>query len=202
MVTAALLQAQQIQPAQTNIIPAKLEIGTIQAFLGVAAVLIGIGVAWGTLRTLVKEIQRTLTDEIKPDIKNVRERFIVVEERVDTIWKDRFAPSHSPRQLNDRGTEVLIQSGIKEIIEGEKDHLLALVKQKNATNAYDAEQAILDIVMELPKHCPDMVDKLKAGAFKTGSGINALLFVGGIHLRNLIFSDLGFSLTDIDVKKK
>ncbi|NTW26776.1 MAG: hypothetical protein HGA36_00400 [Candidatus Moranbacteria bacterium] len=56
-------------------------------------------------------------------------------------------------------------------------------------------------MMGLPKHCPEIVDQLKTGAFKTGAEIDDVLFAGSIYLRNLIFEELGFSLNDLDKKK-
>lgn len=197
-------QVQQIQPINNNSqidIPTKIEIGTIPTIIGIVSVLIVIGIAWGTLKTLVEGIKQTLNDEIKPDLKDVRERFIVVEERVDTIWKDRLAPAHSPRQLNEKGKNILTGSGIKEIIDIKKDCLMELVKTKKITNAYDAEEAVLSVVMELPKNCPNMVEKLKTGAFRVGADVGAVLFVGGMYLRNEIFATLGFSLEDLDKPK-
>ncbi len=72
------------------------------------------------------------------------------------------------------------------------------MKEKEAKNAYDAEQVILSIVDELPKHCPDVIDRLKTGAFQTGASIETVLLVGGIYLRDLILPELGFSLDHID----
>ena len=40
----------------------------------------------------VRNIQ-TRMSEIQPDLKNIRERFIVIEDRVATLWKDKLAPS-------------------------------------------------------------------------------------------------------------
>src|SRR5262249_17720029 len=105
---------------QPQFSPTTIEIGTIQAFLGVGTVLFGMGFAWGTLKSGIKRISTVLIDTIAPDLKDVRERFMVVEDRVDTLWKDKFAPSHSPRQLNDRGTAILNGSGIKEVIDSKK----------------------------------------------------------------------------------
>ena len=137
-------------------------------------------------------------DKLKDSHIELSERFIVVEDRVETIWKDKFAPSGSPRQLNELGNKILNESGIKQIIEGNKDKLLEIVKSKKPTNAYDAEQLILSVVNELPKHCPEIIDELKQGAFRVGQSIDTVLFIGGLYLRNLIFSELGFSLKDID----
>jgi len=75
------------------------------------------------------------------------------------------------------------------------------VKKEDPKNAYDAEMAIEKVMIGLPKHCPDIVDRLKRGAFETGTDINVILFVGSIYLRDLIFKDLGFSLSDLDHPK-
>ena len=179
-----------------------IQIGTLQAVIGIVVFLVGIGIAWGSLKTLVKAMSKTLDEEIKPDLKNIRERFSATAEKVDTLWKDRYAPAHSPRQLNDRGNEILNGSGVKEIIEQKKDFLLEKLKAKEIKNPYDAETETLKLVMELPNLCPDKVEELKTGAFKTGVDINTVLLVGGYHFRDLIFKELGFDLTDLDKPKK
>ena len=125
-----------------------------------------------------------------------------IKPKVDILWKDKYAPAHSPRKLNERGEKILHDSGIKEIIEEKKDKLFELVKEKDAKNAYDAEQAVLSIVEKLPEHCPDVIEKLKTGAFKTGANIDTVLLVGGLLLRDLIFPMLGFSVEEIDKHKK
>lgn len=137
-------------------------------------------------------------DKLKESHIELSERFIVVEDRVETMWKDKFAPSNSPRQLNELGNKILNESGVKQIIENNKAKLLEIIKSKKPDNAYDTEQLILSIVNELPKHCPEIIDELKQGAFRVGQSIDTVLFIGGLYLRNLIFSELGFSLTDID----
>ena len=163
--------------------------------------LVGMGVSWGLLRRSVSNIQDTL-GEMKPDLKNVRERFAVVEDRVGTIWKDKYAPAASPRQLNKLGESLLEKSGIKEVIDRNRDDLLRSVRERNYSNAYDAEKATLAVVGDLAKQAPpEELDKLKHGAFETGSSLDAILLVGGIYLRNLIFPELGFSLEDIDTHR-
>lgn len=184
-----------------NIIPSKIEIGTIPVIIGVIVFVFGIGAAWGSIKNLVSSIKDTLNNDIKPDLKDIRERFGVVEDRVETLWQDKFAPARSPRQLNDLGNSILTKSGIKEIIEEKKLVLLEQIRKRPISNAYDAEQAILGVVVELPKHCPEIIEKLKTGAFNVGQNIDTVLYVGGIHLRNLVFSELGFSLTDLDKPK-
>lgn len=200
----------ELVPTQTNqkLVPEKIEIGTIDTFFGVATILIAAGMAWGSLKNSVsslknstKEVKNSLNNKIRPDLQDVRERFAIVEDRVDTTWKNMFAPSTSPRQLNKTGKYVLENSGIKEIIEEKKDVLLNKIKKKNLNTAYDAEIAIHSTVDNLLEYFPDMTNDIKEGAFNVGQNIDVLLFVGGIYLRNLIFEDLGFSIEELDRKK-
>lgn len=181
--------------------PQSIEIGFWESVLGIVVILVGAGIAWGKMHSSICGIKESLDRKIEPELKDVRERFIVVEDRVGSMWKDRLAPSSSPRQLNERGKDILAASGIREVIDGNKDKLFELIRKRNPTNAYDAEKEITETVMDIRKYCPKEIDKLKDGAFRVGSDIDAVLFVGGIYLRDLIFKDLGFSLDELDGKK-
>jgi hypothetical protein len=122
--------------------------------------------------------------------------------KLDILWRDKIASASSPRQLNEKGRQILDTSGIKEIVDEKRDYLLKLIKEKKPLNPYDAEIVITSVMEELPKHCPDIVDKIKQGAFSSGVDINTVLFAGSIYLRNIVFADLGFNLHDLDKPKK
>ncbi len=140
---------------------------------------------------------KMIFDDTRMLVKDMAE----IKPKVDILWKDKLAPSHSPRQLNEQGANILGESGIKEIIDEKKDELLRLIKTKNVANAYDAERAVEEVTNQIPELYPDLLDVIKDGAFKTGSDIDAILFVGSIYLRNQIFAELGFSVTDLDGSK-
>lgn len=160
----------------------------------------------------VDEIRKSLEYDIKPDIKqmesnmkgieekvgDIRERLVIVEDHVETLWKNKLAPTHSPRQLNEAGSRILEESGIQQLIEEKKRVLLEKIREKQPTNPYDAERSIEEVTLLIPKLFPETIDTLKNGAFKTGSDIDAILFVGSIYLRNKIFKDLGFDIDDLD----
>lgn len=135
------------------------------------------------------------TDSIGSDVSDMKPK-------LEILWKDKLAPSSSPRQLNERGSSILEVSGINEIVNQKKDRLFQIIKEKNPKNPYDAENVITKVMEDLPEHCPDMIDQLKQGAFKAGTDIQTVLFVGSVYLRNLIFEDLGFSLEDLDKSSK
>jgi hypothetical protein len=140
-------------------------------------------------------------DNVEKKIESIYDRFLKVEERVDTLWKDKVAPAHSPRQLNELGVTIRDQSGIKEIIDTKRQTLLDAIREQDPKTPYDAERVILSVVNDLSKHCPEVVDQLKEGAFKVGQSIDVILLVGGFYLRDQIFPELGFSLTDLDIPK-
>lgn len=187
-----------------------IEIGTFEAFVGIATMLISIGIAWGMLKSQVSSIKAAIDEDIRPEIKALRKdlhiltnEFKIVQDRVETMWnrletswKDRVAPASSPRQLNELGENILENSGIKEVIDKYKNELFTIVKEKAPSNPYDAENLILETVDNLPQMHPELIDQLKEGAFLTGENLDSVLFIGGIYLRNLIFEDLGFLLPE------
>jgi hypothetical protein len=152
----------------------------------------------GNTRELIARIdERTI--HMQDDINDLRSNLKRVEGKVDDIfpkieilWKDKMTPAHSRRSFNAYGRKVLKESGIKEIIDEKKEELLALVKAKGATNVYDAEQNILSTVKDVLGNSPDIVERLKPGAFNTGADLDMVFLVGGIYLRDLILPELGF----------
>ena len=113
-----------------NPVTFEITINSVQGIIAITAPVVVIGVAWGAIRNDVSHIDRTLHDEIKPDLKNLRERFAVVETKVDVLWKYSSAPISSPRQLNERGHRVLAESGIDKIIDARKDMIIQEIKSR------------------------------------------------------------------------
>lgn len=171
-------------------------LGQLITYVGVPTIL-ALLIYIGRKLQILDDIRDSMKNKLEPELQEVKGRFMVVEDRVETLWKDRLAPTHSPRQLNSGGQEILDKSGIKEIVDSKMDLLLGLVKERKPKNAYDAEQYIQEVMTDLPKHCPDIVDQLKDGAFRVGADLDAVLYVGSIYLRNSIFTELGFTQSDL-----
>jgi len=136
--------------------------------------------------------------QVLDDLEPIRKNFAVIESRVSDLWQDRVAPAHSPRQLNERGELILKKSNIKEIVDDKREILLKIIREEGVTNPYDTEETILSVMANLSDHCPDIIAKLKTGAFNSGASIDDVLLVGGIYLRNLIFLELGFKIEELD----
>jgi hypothetical protein len=148
---------------------------------------------------ILDDLKSSVDHEIRPGLKDVRERFLIVEDRMETVWKDKLAPARSPRQLNERGGDILEKSGIKELLDEKRGDLLEEIRKGAPSNAYDAERHIERFMLsEFPKMFPKEVEALKDGAFRTGADLDAVLFVGSIYLRDGIFRDLGFDASDLD----
>ena len=117
----------------------------------------------GETKELIVRIDER-TSRLAEDMRDIKPKVDSMSPKVDVlwdVWKNKYAPAGSPRQLNETGQGILNSSGIKEIIDGKKDELLDIVKTHNPNNSYDAEQTILDVVANLQKHFPDVVDDLK-----------------------------------------
>ena len=74
-------------------------------------------------------------DKVEATANDVSE----MKPKLDILWRDKIAPSSSPRQLNDRGTDILNTSGIKNVVDEKRDLLLRLVKEKSPTS-FEVEQ--------------------------------------------------------------
>ncbi|MEK7390709.1 MAG: hypothetical protein AAB635_01055 [Patescibacteria group bacterium] len=169
-------------------------------FMTIQNIIVSVGIPAIVIALIYIGRKLQVLDSVERTVESIRDRFIIVEERVKTLWKDEVATAHSPRRLNERGNNILGGSGIKEIIEAKKDGFLTILKTMGLKNPYDAEQCTLQIVNELKKDT-DIVEKLKTGAFSVEADIDTVLLVGGLHLRDLIFPELGFSLDDLDKPK-
>jgi hypothetical protein len=122
-----------------------------ELFLGIIALLLA-AIGYFIKRILNKsDVIGDDVADMKPKVNVLWKDVADMKPKVDVLWADKYAPAHSPRQLNDRGN-----------------------------------------------NSPEVVEQLKGGAFKTGVDIKTVLFVGSVYLRDLIFPDLGFSVSDLD----
>ena len=135
--------------------------------------------------------------QILDDFKPLVNKIPSLEAKVDALWKEKYTESNSPMQLNDKGKQILEQSGIKEVIRRKKNDIVKAVKAKNPENAYRAQSIIIDVVKEL-KEKPDCIPFLEKGAFESGADVEIILFVGAVFIRDEVLKELNFNKEDID----
>jgi hypothetical protein len=177
---------------------APLTLGTVESVAALVVFVFGIGAAWASLKSSVQSLENTLKEEIAPDLRYMRDRFALLEDRVDSLWKDKLAPARSPRVLNARGRKILRESGIQEIVEGKRQELERMLRMSHPATAYDAERLAILAVMGLPNRSPEIVSKLKEGAFRVGAEMDSVLFVGGLYFRDTALPKLGFGVNYAD----
>lgn len=178
-----------------------VQIGFLESIFGVAALLIGLGIAWGALRAKVHAIDKDV-DEIKRDTKTFGQDLASIKTIVQREYQQNYAVAHSPRQLTAKGKRVLEKSGIKEIIDDHKDDLTDIVASMKPQNAYDAELCVLETVSSFVGNNEEILNEIKEKIFALGEPLDIVYFVGGIYLRNYTLPKLGFKLDDVDTHAK
>jgi hypothetical protein len=147
----------------------------------------------GTIGYFVKRIFDK-TDEIGIDVSDMKPK-------VKILWEREFATGSSPLTLNERGKQILEESGIKEIVDAEAEDLLQKLADLKPLNAYQVQECSVNVVRVLAEN-PSVLAKLQEGAYKTGVNVDSVLFVGAIYFRDLALPKYNFKLEDIDEEKK
>jgi hypothetical protein len=195
--------AQQAQPAADSIqIPPSIQVSTIDSIAAFVVFVFGLGMAWANLKSSVTSLEKSVSEDVKPPLAELRDRFAVVEGRVEALWADRLAPAQSSRALNERGLEILEGSGIKDIVDEHRLELEEMLRAKNPRTAYDAEREAIACVRALPDTVPTVLGRIKAGAFKVGADIDTILFVGGVYFRDTVLPTLGLANGQPDSGKR
>lgn len=145
------------------------------------------------LSTLETDVTAIKT-ELQTTRKDLTDR---IDSLINISIQKALSESNSPRQLNSEGTRVLNNSGMDTIVDEKFDAILEEVRSRNPENAYQAEQAVLDVVEDLMSD-PVIKDAVENGAFQSGYPVPGVLFVGGLYVRDRVLQELGFVVSDID----
>lgn len=178
-----------------------IQIGLVESLFGLAGIILAIGIAWGSLKTKVTDIDKDVED-IKEDVKAFTKDIASIKAVVTREYQNEYAKANSPRKLTEKGQNILDKSGIKEVIDGNKDKLLEKVKAKHPATAYDAELCVLDLVSDFIKGDERLLNTIKEKTFALGETIEIVIFVGGIYFRDYALPELGFNVVDVDKKPK
>lgn len=181
--------------------------GIIETIISVLIFLAALFSAWYSLKYKVENLDSNLKsfkDEIKDCIKSLTNGTVkhdkqigIMTFKLNEIWKDRSAPAHSPRALNEFGKKILEDSGIKIEINKRLDEFYNAMVEKKPENAYQIQEYSEKLMYKL-KNEPQLKSFLEDAAFKTGSEIDSVLFVGSIYLRDLLLEKFGYKGGDID----
>ena len=126
----------------------------------------------------------------------VKELLKEVKLASDNAATPAFA-AQSPVNLNALGDTFLLQSGLKEYIDKNKDFFLDECRTKGSANPYEVQQYSFKLMDEY-KFDEAFYDRIKKFAFDKGTTPAILRRVGGIYLRNVCLDSLGMERDDID----
>lgn len=144
----------------------------------------------------VKRIDKDC-DSLKDKMDTVKEDIGYIRPKVDFLWEKATAVSNSPKALNEEGQRIFNQSGIKDIISANQEKLISAIKRENPQKAYQVEELSEKIIQSLRDN-PEILEKLREGAYQTGVNIETVLFVGSIYLRDIALKELGFKVKDLN----
>lgn len=129
---------------------------------------------------------------METSIKWIKESITKLEGRMDNAFGQG-----SPIRLFPKGIEILEASGLKDYITKNKDVLLSKCGlKKGSSNQYDIQEQSFECFDK--NDFGEMEAKLKETAYKFGVSLDTVKRVGGIHFRDLVLADHGFTLEDLD----
>ena len=140
-------------------LPPTITIGTVETLLGIAAMLIMAGVAWGSLKSSVKHI----ADSVKRIDTNITDMTKSMTDHESAITglkvHTKYGVTNSPVQPSDEGKRLLEVSGFDTQYPMLKDKIFAAMDAAKLRTLYDYEAGAYDALKEL-KDDPAM-DPLK-----------------------------------------
>lgn len=167
-------------------------VNTVVVALGLPTVL-GAFLYVGRKLQMLDSMKHEIDDNIRPDLKDVRERLATWEGKNAGLYQ-----AQSPISLTDQGREYLYKSGLRDFVDENKDGLMQQVEHEQTMQSpYDVQQIAFEFFDELD--LPDSVEKrAKTFAFNHGISMDSLRRIGGIYFRDLCLAEHNFKADDLE----
>ncbi len=143
-----------------------------------------------------------ILDYLKEKFENFDKNLKSLDGRVSNIEGRMgigYSTATSPIRLTEKGKQILVESGAKEIIdneEGKKKILDKILAEPKPSNAYDAQEKTKQIIEEMSDD--PMFIPLKKYAFQKGMELNVILNIVSIYFRDFVLEELSFKIKDLD----
>lgn len=158
----------------------------------IVAVLIYIGRKLQALDGLEKTVEK----EIKPDLKNVRERFSALEGRLSGYTK-----SFSPIALTPEGESLLEGSRLKTYIDEHQDTMLNFCMENlDMDTAYDIQESIFYYFEHELTFDEAYEKEMKEYAYAQGVSMEVIRRLGAIYFRDICLRRLQKDIGEVDKK--
>lgn len=168
-------------------------VNTAIVTVGIPATIGGLVFVGRKLETL-DSLKVDIHENIKPDLKDVRERFAALEGKSAGLFQ-----AHSPISLTDKGEQYLNESGLKKFVDNNKDVLTGACAENGSMDTpYDVQQSVFDFFdgYVFPEETENAV---KTYAYKQGINVESMRRVAAIYFRDICLATQGFKAEDLDV---
>lgn len=110
-----------------------------------------------------------------------------------------YLASASPVKLTDKGNELLKESGIKEILDSNKDYIFKkIISAPKPVTAYDAQEKTKEVISSLADD-PIFIP-VKDYAFTKGMELPIILSVASIYFRDFVLEKLNLKPYELEIK--
>ena len=164
--------------------------------LGIMGALLGISWYAGGRFSKIETSLSAISTRIK-DMKDA------IDQRIDDLKTDvsntrvGAFESNSPISLTEKGKKILIDSGIGDYIDDNKDALLVLCDPKKETNPYEVQEHVFAMFGDY-EFGEDVEDKLKRYAYNAGVSMDIIRRVGAIYFRDICLTEFGMDMAELD----
>lgn len=157
-----------------------------------------------SLHTLAKQVERMerkcteMKQQMEEEVKNNFTAIAELKTNVNSLWSANYAKSKAPMVLNDRGYQLLQQSGIANLVDHHRGDILLYLRTSQLTNSYEVQEAIIQYMNNLSKH-PEIMQQIELCALKARTDAYALLIIGTMYISESILADLGFKIEHMEL---
>lgn len=156
--------------------------------------IIGALIFIGRKLQILDSIETDLKDNLRPDVKDVRERLSSLEGKYAG-----FMQTASPVALTPAGSSLLEASGLKKYIDDnfESNLFPACTSGKEIKNAYDVQKCAFSF-FEDHVFPTQVEEEMKTAAYNQGADMSVLRRIGAIYFRDKCLEKLSMNPKDID----
>ncbi len=142
---------------------------------------------WVVASIRFQERVKTLESKVKTledDLKQTRDKTIACETRLEERSGRGLVKSKSPVSLTEKGLDLLQKSGGQEWIISNRIELIAAIKEKKPTSAYDVQEFSKIVLKEIVEKNDPRLKPLKDYAYAKGIPFDDIVLVMSIQLRD------------------
>jgi hypothetical protein len=167
-------------------------INTLVVIIGIPTIVNTLLSMGGKLKTL-SDIEEDIKTNIKPDLKDIREKFFAFEGKASGFFQ-----TASPIKLTPVGEGILNDSGLSIYLDKNKETIISSCdEERDMQTSYDVQEGVFEFFdrYEFPK---ETGDKLKTFAFNKGISMDFIRRVGAIYFRQFCLEKHGLKEEDLD----